>query len=98
MPAAVSDDSALEQLSGSPYHRAYQAVAPDPGNWPELVRKVLDLDVQPQNWQDQIAGIQAPAMLVVADNDIARREHALEKCHLPPRGTAPHLPRLPTPP
>lgn len=82
MTAAVADDSALEQLSGSPYHRAYQAVAPDPGHWPELVRKVLDLDAQPQNWQDQIAGIQAPAMLVVADNDIVRLEHAVEMFHL----------------
>jgi pimeloyl-ACP methyl ester carboxylesterase len=95
MTAAVADDSALEQLSGSPYHRAYQAVAPDPEHWPELVQRVLDLDVQPQNWQDQIAGIQAPAMLVVADNDIVRLEHAVEMFHLLGGGIVGDLHALP---
>jgi hypothetical protein len=35
-------------------------VAPDPACWPELVRKVLDLDAQPQDWPAaQIAAILA---------------------------------------
>jgi pimeloyl-ACP methyl ester carboxylesterase len=60
MTTVRNDDSTLEQLSGSPYHRAYEAVAPDPGLWPQLVRKVLDLDAQPQNWPTaRIAAIEA---------------------------------------
>jgi pimeloyl-ACP methyl ester carboxylesterase len=76
-------ESSMEQLEGSPYQRAYEAVAPDPERWPDLVRKVLELDAQPQDWpREQVAGIHAPMMLIVADNDIVRLEHAVEMYHL----------------
>lgn len=83
MSAMENDDDALEQLSDSTYHRAYDAVAPGPGHWPELVRKVLNLDAQPQSWPAaQVAAIKPPTMLIVADNDIVRLEHAVEMYHL----------------
>jgi pimeloyl-ACP methyl ester carboxylesterase len=98
MTAVVNDDNTLEQLSDSPYHRAYEAVAPDPGLWPELVRKVLDLDAQPQNWPaEQIAAIEAPTMLIVADNDIVRLEHAVEMFHLLGGGIVGDIHGLPSP-
>jgi pimeloyl-ACP methyl ester carboxylesterase len=83
MTEAVDVDSSIEQLDGSPFQHAYQAVAPDPGRWPDLVRKVLELDAQPQDWPaEQVSGIQAPTMLVAGDNDIVRLEHAVEMYHL----------------
>jgi pimeloyl-ACP methyl ester carboxylesterase len=70
-------------LRDSPYHRAYQAVAPDPQRWPLLIAKIFDLDAQPQNWPaEQVAAIAAPTMLIVADNDVVRLEHAVEMFHL----------------
>jgi pimeloyl-ACP methyl ester carboxylesterase len=96
MATVMNDDSTLEQISGSPYHRAYEAVAPDPGNWPELVRKVLDLDGQPQAWPAvQIGEMKAPVMLIVADNDIVRLEHAVEMFHMRGGGIAGDLHGLP---
>ncbi|MGN6791919.1 MAG: alpha/beta fold hydrolase [Streptosporangiaceae bacterium] len=83
MTEAVDVDSSIEQLVGSPYQRAYEAVAPDPESWPDLIRKVLELDAQPQDWPaEEVAGIRAPAMLIAADNDIVRLEHAVEMYHL----------------
>ena len=83
MSAPVDVDESLEQLEGSQYQRAYQAVAPDPGRWPDLVRKVLELDAQPQDWPaEQVAGIRAPVMLIAGDNDIVRLEHVVEMYHL----------------
>src|SRR5215471_3338600 len=73
----------VDQLQDSPYHQAYQAVAPDPRRWPALVAKIFDLDAQPQDWPaEQVAAITAPTMLIVADNDIVRLEHAVEMIHL----------------
>lgn len=96
MTAPGSADGALEQLAGSRYHRAYEAVAPDPALWPGLVRKVLDLDAQPQRWPaERVAAIEAPVMLVVADSDIVRLEHAVEMFHLLGGGIAGDLHGLP---
>ena len=97
MAAAMSYDQTLAQLAGSPYHRAYEAVAPDPEHWPELVRKVLELDARPQRWAAaQIAGIESPVMLIVADNDIVRLEHAVEMYHLLGGGIAGDIHGLPS--
>jgi pimeloyl-ACP methyl ester carboxylesterase len=96
MTAAADPGAALEQLSGSIYHQAYRDVAPDPERWPGLVRKVLDLDAQPQDWPAaRVAAIAAPTMLVVADSDIVRLEHAVEMFHLLGGGVAGDIHGLP---
>ncbi len=97
MTAAMDSETMLGQLTGSQYHRAYEEVAPDARLWPELVRKVLDLDTQPQNWPTaQLAAITAPTMLIVADNDIVRLEHAVEMFHWLGGGVAGDLHGLPS--
>jgi pimeloyl-ACP methyl ester carboxylesterase len=93
---AGGDDGNADQLQDSPYHRAYQAVAPDPQRWPTLVAKIRDLDAQPQNWPaEQVAAITAPTMLIAADNDIVRLEHAVEMIHLLGGGIAGDLHGIP---
>jgi pimeloyl-ACP methyl ester carboxylesterase len=96
MTAATNVDAVLDQLADSPYRRAYEAVAPDPGYWPEFVRKVLALDARPQDWPaEQVAAIRAPVMIIAADNDIVRLEHAVEMYHLAGGGVAGDLHGLP---
>lgn len=96
MLADPGGDDPVGALAGSPYHRAYQAVAPDPDRWPALVAKVLELDARPQNWPAaEVAAISAPTMLIVADNDIVRLEHAVEMLHLFGGGVAGDLHGLP---
>ena len=57
---------------------------------------MLVLDAQPQDWPAaQVAAIAAPAMLVVADSDIVRLEHAVEMFHLLGGGVAGDLHGLP---
>jgi pimeloyl-ACP methyl ester carboxylesterase len=96
LAAAVGDGDAVSQLRDSPYHRAYQDVAADPQGWDALVRRVLELDRQPQHWPAaQIAELTAPVLLVVADNDIVRLEHAVDMVHLLGGGIAGDLHGLP---
>jgi len=57
---------------------------------------VLDLDAHPQDWPAaQVAAIAAPVMLIVADNDIVRLEHAVEMFHLLGGGVAGDIHGLP---
>lgn len=97
MLADPGGDDPLEALEDSPYHRAYQEVARDPDGWPALVARVLELDAHPQAWAaDEVAAIGAPTMLIVADNDIVRLEHAVELLHLLGGGVAGDIYGLPT--
>jgi hypothetical protein len=75
--AGARTDDVVRQLTRSRYHQACLAAAPEPANWPELVRKVRELDAQPQDWPAaEIAAITAPVMLIAADNHVVRLEHA----------------------
>jgi pimeloyl-ACP methyl ester carboxylesterase len=96
MTAQSDAAEAVAQLEDSPYHDAYRATAPNPDDWPTLLGRVFELDAQPQDWAaDDVAGIAAPTMLIAADNDIVRLEHAVEMIHLLGGGIAGDLHGLP---
>lgn len=62
---------------------AYEAVAPQSENWPRLVAKAAEHarnfdGIQPE----EIQAIKAPALVLVAENDIVRIEHARELARL----------------
>ena len=66
-----------------PMREAYEAVAPQPANWPKLVAKAAE---HASNFSgippEAIQAIQAPALVIVADGDIVRIEHAEELARL----------------
>lgn len=64
-----------EAFAGSPMEAAYQAVAPRPEDFPVLVQKLIALDTTPFAWDDQIAGITAPTLIVTGDADASTIEH-----------------------
>ena len=72
-----------ELLAGSPWQKAYAAIATDPTNWSVLVFKVRDLDVNFGGWKSaEVQAIQAPALLIIGDSDIVRPEHVVEMFRL----------------
>ena len=72
-----------ELLDGSPWQKAYAAVAPNPGNWSSLVFKVRNLDVHFSGWRSsEVQAIQAPILLIIGDSDIVRPEHVVEMFRL----------------
>jgi pimeloyl-ACP methyl ester carboxylesterase len=68
-----------EQMIGTPWQEEYARIAPRPEDWTTLVTKVIDLDMRiPDLPADSIRSIDAPVLLIVADSDIIRLEHAVE--------------------
>ncbi|HEV7278153.1 MAG TPA: alpha/beta hydrolase [Devosiaceae bacterium] len=47
-------------------------------NWETLFRKIGEMESEPFDWSADIAGIEAPTMLVFADADAVRPEHIVD--------------------
>src|SRR5215207_3952880 len=67
-----------EAFAGTPWREEYDRIAPNPEDFPTLVAKLKELDGEIQDWPDEdIRSIKAPTLLIVADSDVVRPEHAL---------------------
>lgn len=69
-----------EMFAGTPMEAEYKRLAPNPDDFPNLVRKLKALDTTPFSWD--ISGVKAPVLLIVGDSDIIRLEHAVEMVRL----------------
>jgi pimeloyl-ACP methyl ester carboxylesterase len=70
-------------FEGTPMLEEYTRVAPNPEDFPTLVAKMKQLDMEPFAWpKEDIRGIVAPTLLIVGDSDGTRLEHALEMFRL----------------
>src|ERR687883_2066652 len=57
-----------EAFAGSPIEEAYLRIAPNPEDFPNLVAKTKQLDMEPFAWPpEDIRGIAAPTLLIVGD-------------------------------
>ena len=65
-------------MQGSPAYQHYAEVAPRPEDWAVHVGRTAELLKVPYDWTGDVAGLQAPTMLVYADADSVRPEHILE--------------------
>lgn len=85
-----------EAFAGSPIEEAYLRTAPNPGDFPTLVAKLKQLDMEPFDWPpEDIRGIVAPTLLIVGDSDAIRLEHAVELFRLLGGGVMGDLTGLP---
>jgi pimeloyl-ACP methyl ester carboxylesterase len=85
-----------EVFAGSPIEEAYLRIAPNPEDFPTLVAKIKQLDMQPFAWPpEDIRGIAAPTLLIVGDSDAIRLEHAVELFRLLGGGVMGDLSGLP---
>ena len=72
-----------ELFAGSPAEAEYLRLAPNPGDFPRLVEKLVALDSTPFAWlEEDIRAIGAPTMVVLGDSDLVRLEHAVALFHL----------------
>jgi pimeloyl-ACP methyl ester carboxylesterase len=72
-----------ELFAGSPTEAEYLRLAPNPGDFPKLVEKLVTLDSTPFAWpEEDIRAIAAPTLVVLGDSDVIRLEHAVHLFHL----------------
>jgi pimeloyl-ACP methyl ester carboxylesterase len=72
-----------EMFAGSPFEAEYKKLAPAPDKFPQLVEKLKTLDTTPFEWPARdIAGIRAPTLVIVGDQDVVTPEHAIEMFRL----------------
>jgi pimeloyl-ACP methyl ester carboxylesterase len=72
-----------EMFAGSPFEATYRQVAPEPDRFPDLVRKLKELDETPFAWPaEDIRGITAPTLVVLGDADAVVPEHGVEMLRL----------------
>jgi pimeloyl-ACP methyl ester carboxylesterase len=72
-----------ELFEGTPLLEEYTRVAPNPDDFPTLVAKLKQLDVEPFAWREEdIRGIVAPTLLIIGDSDGTCLEHAVEMFRL----------------
>jgi pimeloyl-ACP methyl ester carboxylesterase len=85
-----------EMFAGSPMEEEYQRLAPNPDDFPNLVWKLKELDTTPFAWpEDDVRAIASPTLIIVADSDVIRLEHAVELFRLRGGGVMGDLAGLP---
>ena len=72
-----------KDLAGTPWQKAYARIAPNPQDWPKLVEKIKQLDL---NWKGlpdaDLRAVKSPALLVVGDADVVKPEHVVQMLRL----------------
>ena len=85
-----------EAFAGSPIEDEYLRVAPNPDDFPTLVAKLKQLDMEPFAWApEDIQRIEAPTLIIIGDSDAIRLEHAVEMFRLLGGGVMGDLAGLP---
>lgn len=78
------DELKPEHLHGSTFHTDYLKNAPRPEDFPRLVARVLDHDLNgmPSVSHEAARKVEAPTLTIIGDSDIVRPEHSVEMFRL----------------
>ena len=67
-----------EMFKDSPIEKQYDSLGNDPKHFPEFVKKVIRIDLEPYDWSKEAKKIKAPIFMAIGDSDGIQYEHALE--------------------
>lgn len=65
-------------FKGTPIQKQYDSLGNDPAHFPEFVKKVISIDLNPYDWSKDVKNIEAPIFMAIGDADGVHYEHALE--------------------
>lgn len=71
-----------EMFVGTPMEDAYRELAADPDGFPVLVDKLIALEHEPMAWEDDVAALETPILIIQGDADIVDHAHTLEMFRL----------------
>jgi pimeloyl-ACP methyl ester carboxylesterase len=86
-----------EMFHGTPWHTAYEKIAPHPEAFATLVGKMRQLDLTTFAWSaEDVRAMAAPTLIIIGDSDGTTPEHAVEMFRLRGGGVFGDIVGLPT--
>ena len=67
----------VEMFVNLPFAEEYKKLAPNPDGWPELIRKLIQLEKEPMAWGTEVKAIKNPVLIISGDADVAILEHSV---------------------
>ena len=72
----------VEMFVNMPFAAEYRKIAPNPDGFPELVRKLIQLEKEPMAWGTQVKNLKIPVLIITGDADAATLEHSVSMFRL----------------
>jgi pimeloyl-ACP methyl ester carboxylesterase len=66
-----------EMFANTPMPAEYKKLAPNPNGFPELARKVIQLEKEPMAWEAEVKKLKTPVLLISGDADVMTLEHTV---------------------
>ena len=66
-----------DMLAGTPLPAEYKKLAPNPNGFPELARKLIQLEKEPMAWEADVRKLKTPVLIISGDADVATLEHTV---------------------
>jgi pimeloyl-ACP methyl ester carboxylesterase len=67
----------LEMFKDSPLEKEYRKYAANPNGFPQLARKLIQLEKEPMAWEKEVKALKLPVLIIAGDADVATVEHSV---------------------
>ena len=74
---AVIPQMTVEMMLNMPFAKEYPKLAANPQGFPELARKLIQLEKEPMAWAEQVKALKTPVLIIAGDADVATLEHSV---------------------
>jgi len=72
----------VEMFVGMPFAEEYKKLAANPDGFPDLVRKLIQLEKEPMAWAQDVKNVKSPVLIISGDADAATLEHSVSMFRL----------------
>src|SRR3546814_1602991 len=83
-----SDLMTVDMFLGMPFAEDYRKLAADPEGFPALVEKLIALEHEPMDWEEDVKALKTPVLIITGDADVATLEHSVALFRLLEIGSA----------
>jgi len=66
-----------EMFANTPMPAEYKKLAANPNGFPELARKLIQLEKEPMAWEADVRKLKTPVLIISGDADVATLEHTV---------------------
>jgi pimeloyl-ACP methyl ester carboxylesterase len=67
----------VEMLLEMPFAKEYPKLAANPKGFPELAKKLIQLEKEPMAWAEDVKKLKTPVLIISGDADVATLEHTV---------------------